>query len=707
MKRLPAAFLGEFSQFSRKTFGRERKNAFICEAIIPGRAPCRRVRDALPGPKASLIYHISIMEENKSFSTSTEEPQVETNQSVATELPAATETPAPEAAEAAPAEDPVAEEQPATAAAPAEDADTAPEAAPAEAPLPSTKEEVVEALKAFAQSGEVPSRADLEQLKQLYYRYRNAEVVAARDAFVAAGGTAEEFRPAPDALEEAFKAEMDYVKELRAKDAAKAEEEKQQNLKRKQEIIEQVKTLGESPESADKNYDTVKKLQAEWREIKSVPAERATELWKNYQLYVERFYDQLHLNHEARMYDFRKNLEKKTALCEAAERLAAVEDPVSAFHQLQVLHQQFRETGPVEKEKREEIWKRFKDASTEVNKRHQAHFEGLKAMEEENLVKKTALCEKVEALDVTAVKSFGEWDKLTKQVLEWQAEWKTVGFTPKKMNTKIFERFRAACDTFFHAKADYFRQMRESYSANLEEKNKLAEEAEALKESTDWNSTANKLIALQKKWKATGPVAHKVGEAVWKRFNEACNYFFERKNEATGQQRQEEEANLAAKNEVVDALEKLLAEPTDNVREAVRELQDKWNATGHVPFRKKDKLFARYRAVCDRIFDELHISARRRSVENFRRNVAEKAGSELSRERQRLKTLFDEKSAEIKNYETNLSFFSSKSKDGNSIVEDIQKKIDRLKDDLAVIAEKLQVAREKERAEAAADEQQG
>jgi len=630
------------------------------------------------------------MEENKSFSTdSTEDPQVETNENVVAEVSAVAEDPTPEL--------PAATEGDAAA--------TEAETESAQPALPSTKEEVVEALKALARSGEIPARTDLEQLKQLYYRYRNAEVVAAREAFVSAGGVAEEFRPDPDVLEGDFKAEMDYVKELRAKEAAKAEEEKQQNLKRKQEIIERVKVFGESPESADKNYDTVKKLQAEWKEIKNVPAEHATELWKNYQLYVERFYDQLHLNHEARMYDFRKNLEKKIGLCEAAERLAAVEDPVSAFHQLQVLHQEFRETGPVEKEKREEVWKRFKDASTEVNKRHQAHFEGLKAQEEENLVKKTALCEKMEAVDVSAVKGFGEWDKLTKQVLEWQAEWKTIGFTPRKMNTKIFERFRSACDNFFRRKADYFREMRETYTANLAEKNKLAEEAEALKESTDWNSTANKLIALQKKWKATGPVSHKAGEAVWKRFNEACNYFFERKNEATGDLRKEEEANLAAKNEIVEALEKLMAEPTDNVREAVRELQDKWNTIGHVPFRKKDKLFAKYRAVCDRIFEELHISARRRSVENFRRNVADKAGSELSRERQRLKMAYDEKNSEIKTYETNLSFFSSKSKGGNSLVEEIQKKIDRLKEDLAVIAEKLEVAREKERAEATEEKQ--
>lgn len=628
------------------------------------------------------------MEENKSFST--EEPQVTTPaaaQPVAAEEPAQ----APAQPESAPAEE---AGQPAEAA--------APETAAAEAQQPANKEEVLEAIKALAHGETLPPRSDVEHLKQLYYRYRAAEVNAALEAFTAAGNAAEDFRPAADALEESFKAELDYIKEVRARETERIEAEKQQNLKRKQDIIEQIKAFGESPETADKNFDTLKQLQAEWREIRNVPAEFATELWKNYQLYVERFYDQLHLNHEARMYDFRKNLEKKLALCEAAERLAEVDDPVSAFHQLQVLHQEFRETGPVEKEKREEVWKRFKDASTEVNKRHQAHFEGLKAQEEENLVKKTALCEQVEGIDTAGAKNFADWDKLTRQVLEWQAEWKSIGFTPKKMNAKIFERFRAACDKFFQQKSEYFRSMRETQSKNLTEKTRLAEEAEQLSESTDWNATANRLVALQKEWKTIGPVAHKAGDAVWKRFNAACNAFFEKKNEAQGDQRRAEEANLTAKNEVIEALEKLLAEPGENVREAVRELQDKWNAIGHVPFRKKDKVYAKYRAVCDRIFDELHLSARRRSVENFRRNVAEKAGSELSRERMRLKQQYDEMSAEIKNYETNLSFFSSKSKGGNSIVEDIQKKIDRLKGDLALLAEKLQVAREKERAEAAA-----
>ena len=620
--------------------------------------------------------------------------------------------PVAEVEEAAPAEEPAPTEEVAGSATEAEAPTEAEEPAPTEEateprPQPKTKEEVVERLREIAHDGVQVTRPELEHLKQIYYHLHAAETAAARDKFVAEGGAPEDFLPEPDPLEEKFKAEIELIKELRAKEAASAEEQKQANLKRKLEIIELVKAFGESPETADKNFDTLKKLQAEWREIKLVPAENATELWKNYQLYIERFYDQLHLNHEARMYDFRKNLEKKLELCEKAERLAEIEDPITAFRQLQVLHQEYRETGPVERDKREEVWARFKEASTAVNKRHQAHFEGLKAQEEENLQQKTALCERMESIDLDALKTFGDWDKKTKEVLATQAEWKTIGFTPRKMNAKIFERFRAACDRFFQRKAEFFKASRETFATNLEAKNRLVEEAEALKESTDWNSTANKLIALQRKWKETGPVPHKVSEAVWKRFSAACNYFFEKKEEATGDQRREEEENLAQKNGVIAELEQLLAGGKENAQEAVQqavhELQEKWNAIGHVPYRKKDKVYKKYREVLDRIYEELHISARRRSVENFRRTLTEKVGSELSRERQRLQTLFEAKKDEIQTYETNLSFFSSKSATGNSLVEEVQKKIARLKGDLEEIGEKLRAARQKEREEATAE----
>ena len=578
------------------------------------------------------------------------------------------------------------------------------EAMPAEAKQnekaePTTKAEVIEALKDIVYNGGDVERATLEHLKMLYYRIHNAEVVAARDKFVGDGGNAEDFIPAPDADEENFKAQLALIREMRSKAAEELEKEKQDNLQRKLEIIDRIKELAATAEKADKGFEEVKKLQAEWKEIKTVPAERATELWKNYQLYTEQFYDQLHLNHEMRAYDFKKNLEIKTHLCEAAEKLAEVEDVISAFHQLQKLHQEFREAGPVAKELRDEIWKRFKDASTVINKRHQDHFEGLKAREEENLQKKTALCEKVEQLQLDDLKTYAQWDEMSKQIIELQAEWKTIGFTPRKVNNEIFDRFRAACDRFFQAKTAYFKANREKLSANLAAKNALIEKAEALKDSTDWGATTNKFVELQKEWKTIGPVAHKISDTIWKRFNDACNYFFDKKNEANKGQRKEEEANLELKKAVIAEIEKLAAEPGDNLLQSIRELQAKWNEIGHVPFSKKEKMYRRYRELCDKVYDTLHATAGKRRMDNFKRNVAEKGGNELTRERNRLQNVLDAKKQDIQNYETNLTFFRSSSKKGNSIVADIEKKIERLKDDLKEITEKLKTVNEQIKAE--------
>lgn len=564
---------------------------------------------------------------------------------------------------------------------------------------PKTKAEVIEVLKQIVYNGGNVERTELDHLKMLYYRFHNADVASAREKFIEEGGKAEDFMPAPDMDEENFKAQLSLIREMRNKAAEALEAEKQQNLKRKQEIIERIKALAATPEDADKGYNEVKELQAEWKELKAVPAENATELWKNYQLYTEQFYDQLRLNHEMRAYDFKKNLEIKTHLCEAAEKLADVEDPISAFHQLQKLHQEYRETGPVAKELRDEIWKRFKDASTVINKRHQDHFEAIKAKEEENLAKKTELCQQVEALEFDGLKTYAQWEEMTKQVLAIQAEWKTVGFTPRKVNAEIFERFRMACDRFFQAKTAYFKANREKLNANLTAKNALIEKAEALKDSTDWGATTNKFVELQKEWKAIGPVAHKVSDAIWKRFNDACNYFFEQKNAANAGQRKEEEANLELKKGVIAELEKLVENASDDLLKSVRELQARWNEIGHVPYSKKEKMYRRYRELCDKIYDILHETAGRRRMDNFRKNVADKGGSELTRERGRLQNALENKKQEIQNYETNLTFFRSSSKKGNSLVADIEKKVERLKEDLNEIVEKIKAVNEQIKAE--------
>ena len=569
----------------------------------------------------------------------------------------------------------------------------------AEMPEPTDKAGVIAQLKEIVYNNGEVERGRLERLKMLYYRFQNADVVAAREQFIANGGAAEDFIPTPDADEENFKAQYALVRELRQKAAEELEQQKQENLKRKLEIIERIKTLANSPEEADKGYDEVKQLQTEWKEIKLVPAENATELWKNYQLYVEQYYDQLRLNHEMRAYDFKKNLEIKTHLCEAAEKLAEVDDVISAFHQLQNLHQEYRETGPVAKELREELWKRFKDASTVINKRHQDHFESLKARDEENLLKKTELCQKVEAIELDKLTTRSQWENVAKEVMGLQAEWKSIGFAPRKVNTEIYERFRMACDRFFQARTAFNKVQRERQDANIEVKKALIEKAEALKESTDWGSTTTKLVELQKEWKATPAVHGKLSESLWKRFNTACNYFFDRKNEANKGVKQEEQANLELKKAVLAELEKLVETPADNQLQAVRDLQNRWGEIGHVPFNKKEKMYRRYRELCDKIYDALHESAGRRRMDNFRKNMAEKGGNELTRERAKLQAAYDAKKQDIQNYETNLSFFRASSKKGNSLVSDIEKKIERLKEDLQEISAKMKAINEQIKAE--------
>ena len=426
-----------------------------------------------------------------------------------------------------------------------------------------TKQEVLERVKEIAHGDENPVKEEVDHLKTLFYKLHIAERDARQKEYLDAGGDPEKYTVLPDEDEEAFKAEMGIIKEKRAKLFMEQEAEKQENLKKKLAIIDQIKTMVTSPEEANRSYQDFKKLQAEWKEIKAVPAEKANELWRNYQLYVEQFYDLLKLNSEAREYDFRKNLELKTKLCEAAEKLADESDVISAFHQLQKLHQEYREIGPVAKELREEIWSRFKAASTVVNKKHQQHFEGLRAKEEENLVKKTALCEKVEAIAKIENKGAGDWEKRTKEIMDIQAEWKTIGFAPQKMNVKIFERFRAACDDFFGRKAQFFKDLKQRFAENAEKKRALVAQAQALQDSTDWRSTSDKMIALQKEWKTIGMVPKKLGDQLWNDFLTACNKFFEARNAANAGTRSEEHSNLAKKRSIIAQLKAAAEEAGD------------------------------------------------------------------------------------------------------------------------------------------------
>ena len=484
-----------------------------------------------------------------------------------------------------------------------------------------TKAEVLRRVQDIAHGDEAPQKDEVDYLKTAFYKLHIAEREAKQKAYLDAGGDPEQYVVTPDEEEEKFKAEMGIIKERRAKIFKEQEAEKQENLVKKLAIIDKIKAMITTPEDANKNYQDFKSLQQQWREIKNVPAEKANELWRNYQLYVEQFYDMLRLNSEAREYDFKKNKEQKERLCKAAEDLANEEDVISAFHQLQKLHQEYREIGPVAKELREEIWNRFKAASTIINKRHQQHFEGVRAKEEDNLARKTALCEKVEAIAAMENKGSGDWEKHTKDIIDIQTEWKTIGFAPQKMNVKIFERFRAACDDFFGRKAEYFKGLKDTFKENADKKRALIEKAKALQDSTDWKSTGDKFIALQKEWKTIGIVPKKLGDQLWAEFLGACNKFFEARNAAGAGQRNEEHTNLDKKREVIEKLKAIAEEAGENIQEKVQKLVEEYNAIGHVPFKEKDKVFEEYHAVLDKLYKDLNISVAKRRLNNFKQNL--------------------------------------------------------------------------------------
>ena len=562
---------------------------------------------------------------------------------------------------------------------------------PAESVQKLTKEEILNKLKAIAADVENAAKSEIDGLKQAFYKLHNSEQEAAKKLFVENGGAIEEFVPQADTLEEEFKNIMSVIKEKRNALNAEQEKQKELNLQIKLSIIEELKELVESPEDANKNYTEFKKLQQQWNEVKIVPQARINELWKNYQLYVEKFYDLLKLNNEFREYDFKKNLEIKNHLCEAAEKLADEADVVSAFHQLQKLHQEFRDTGPVAKELRDEIWARFKAASTTVNRRHQQHFEALKEAEQHNLDQKTVICEIIEAIDYSELTNFASWENKTQEIIALQNKWKTIGFAPQKMNVKIFERFRAACDEFFKRKAEFFKSIKESMAGNLEKKKALCEKAEALKESTDWKATADILSKLQKEWKTIGPVPKKYSDAVWKRFIAACDYFFEQKNKATSSQRSVEQENMVQKKAIIEKLNAIDAQetPEEDAGNAIRELMKEWNGIGHVPFKEKDKLYKQYHGVIDKLFDKLNLSASQKKLSNFKSTISKEGN--LYREREKLVRAYENMKNEIQTYENNLGFLTSSSKKGSSLVTEMNRKVEKLKADLELILKKIEV----------------
>ena len=552
-----------------------------------------------------------------------------------------------------------------------------------------TLEEVVQRLKEINEKNDLTDKQEIDVLKQTFYKLQKAKVEAARKAFIDEGGKAEEFTPETEPAEEEFKTVMNAIKEKRNALAAAQEKEKEENLTKKLGILERMKFLTESQEDTNKIYDDFKKLQQEWNEIGQIPAAKVNEIWKTYQLYTEKFYDMVKLNNEFREYDFKKNLEQKTRLCEAAEKLADEPDVISAFHQLQKLHQEFRAIGPVAKDLREAVWTRFKAASTVINKRHQQHFEELKEKEQNNLDQKTVICEIVESMEYDTFTTFADWEDKTKEILALQAKWKTIGYAPQKMNVKIFERFRAACDEFFRRKAAFFKSVKETMAANLEKKKALCEKAEALKDSTNWKETAEILTKLQKEWKTVGPVAKKHSDAVWKRFIGACDYFFEQKSKATSSQRTEEVENQAKKEDVIKRMAALEASgaPDEATAEQVRALMKEWNSIGFVPFKEKDRLYKEFHGLVDKLFDRLHLSATEKRLNNVRTSGNKE--SNLYRDRERLVRTYESLKNDIQTYENNLGFLNSSSKKGNTLVADITRKIERLKKDMDLVLSKI------------------
>lgn len=557
------------------------------------------------------------------------------------------------------------------------------------------KESILSRLKELAQNAEAASKQELDSLKQTFYKLHNVELETEKKQFIENGGTEEEFIPKVDALEREFKNMMGDIKIKRNRLTTDQEKQKEENLTIKLSIIDKLKELVESQEDANKLYNEFKKLQQQWNDTRLVPQTKANELWKSYQHYVEKFYDILKLNNEFRDYDFRKNLEIKLKLCETAEKLIEEPDVISAFYQLQKLHQEFRDTGPVAKDLRNEIWNRFKTASTAVNRRHQHHFEEQKEAEQLNMDQKTVICEIVETIDYNSLKTFTAWEEQTREIIALQAKWKTIGFAPQKMNMKIFERFRKSCDNFFKKKGEFFKSFKESMNENFEKKKKLCETAEALKESTDWKETTEILTKLQKEWKSIGPVQKKHSETIWQRFIGACDYFFERKNKATSSQRSVEMENLKKKKSIIEqlvAIDDTMG--TEEAEQLVRELMKEWATIGHVPFKEKDKIYKQYHSVIDQLLERFNINVSRKKLSNFKTSISDIEKDEpqaLYKERERLIRARENLKNELYTYENNIGFLTASSKKGNSLLTEINRKVEKLKSDLELIEQKIKV----------------
>lgn len=558
-----------------------------------------------------------------------------------------------------------------------------------------SREEIIDSLRKLVEGSVEEVKDEVDELKQAYYKQKKIEIEEARNAFIAAGNPEAEFVPMPDEQEETLKSLLSVFRERKAEYTALLEKQREENLERKQQILEEMKSITEDSDNINKQYTRFQELQQSFKEPCELPSAAVSGLWKKFQSYVENFYDLLKINKELRDYDFKKNLEQKTALCDAAEALLANDDVVAVFKQLQLLHDEWRGIGPVAKELREDLWNRFKDASTEVNKRYQSFFEARKEVERKNEEAKIALCEEIESMDLSLLTSFAQWDDATKQVLDLQGKWKTLGFASRKMNNQLFERFRKSCDEFFAKKAEYFKAVKERMAENLEKKKALCEKAEALKDSTDWKATADILVALQKEWKTIGPVAKKHSDAIWKRFVTACDYFFAQKNEQLVSTRQVEQENLENKRGIIAKLKEIdeSMDSTEAVK-IVRDLMAQWNSIGHVPFKEKDKIYKEYQSLLDTLFSRLNMNENRNRLSNFSATVQQMADTnhdKLYREREKLLRMYEQKKGELKTYENNIGFLNISSKKSGGLLKEMERKMQKIREDMQLIEQKVQL----------------
>lgn len=559
------------------------------------------------------------------------------------------------------------------------------------------KKQLVEVLQNLAQQPVNEVKEDVVRVRVAFAAIRKEELAKEKEAFIAKGNEEAAFAPAADELEEQFKSLYAEIKEKRAAYNAAQDALKAENLAKKREIISKINEIAEDADNVNRQYSTVQQLQQDFKAIGEVPSENDTEVWKAYQVAVERFYDLLKMNKELRDYDFKKNLEQKQALCAEAEALDEEADIVDAFKKLQQLHTSWREIGPVSKEIREELWTRFKNASAVINKKYQSFFEERKANEKKNAEGKEALCVKIEAISTDNLKTYAAWDEATKAIIGLQEEWKKLGFASRKVNTELFARFRKSCDEFFAKKAEFFKRMKDELAANLAKKIELCEKAEALKDSTEWKKTTDALIALQKEWKTVGPVVKKHSDAVWKRFIAACDAFFEEKKKQNVNVHSVEHENLKLKKDIIAQINSILEnKETEDAPNKVRELMKKWQEVGHVPYKEKDKVYAEYKAAIDKAFEQLDMKAKKVRMANFANSINQMSDTgKVYHERERLVRAYEMKSQELKTYENNLGFFNAQSKSGNSLVKEMERKIANIKEEIAMLEQKIKLIDEK------------